>query len=303
METFYLDPIEDVHLRCRIWKPEKPPRAVVQIIHGVAEHLDRYAEFADYLTDHGFLVVGADHPGHGSTETKDNTIGYLTGGWQGTVDCIHVLRQYAGDLYPNIPYFVFGHSMGSFLLRTYLFDHRCSIHGAILSGTGWQPSALLTAGRMVCKLEEGRIGLNQVSNLLNHLMFGGYNKKFAPNRTSHDWLSTDHTVVDRYVKDPLCGFPVTVQLCREMFFGLSQIQKRANLARMNTSVPVLFAAGTEDPVGNMGKGVLQTVHAFQTCKMEDITVNLYPNMRHEILNEVGKISVFDDIIGWISAKI
>lgn len=303
MQTFYLDPIDGVHLRCRMWRPEGAPSAIVQIIHGVAEHIDRYDEFAQFLNAHGFLVVGEDHPGHGFSETTDGIQGYLTGGWNGTVDCIHALHRHIETMYPGTPYFMLGHSMGSFLLRSYLFDGRCHIRGAVLSGTGWQPGALLAAGRAVCTIEARRLGQQGVSSILNTLMFGGYNKKFSPNRTSHDWLCSDEAVVDRYVDDPCCGFPVTVQLCREMFFGLSQIQNMTNLRKMNTSVPVLFAAGTDDPVGNMGKGVLQTAHAFQKCRMQDVTANLYPAMRHEILNEKSKIKVFNDIYHWISSKI
>lgn len=303
MQSFYLDPIEGVHMHCRMWKPEEEPRAVVQIIHGVAEHIDRYDAFARFLTAKGMLVVGEDHPGHGATVTSDGIQGYMTGGWSGTVNCVHALRLHIGAQYPDIPYFMLGHSMGSFLLRTYLFDIRCKIHGAILSGTGWQPAALLAAGQAVCSFEERRVGQRSVSNLLNTLMFGSYNKKFSPNRTTHDWLCTDHAVVDRYVEDPRCGFPATVQLCKEMFSGLSQIQNMDNLKRMDRSIPVLFAAGTDDPVGNMGKGVLQTVRAFQKCCVQDVDVNLHPEMRHEILNEKGKITVFNDISNWIFTKI
>ena len=303
MQTFYLDPIDGVHLRCRIWKPEGTPRAIVQIIHGVAEHIDRYDSFAQFLNTQGILVVGEDHPGHGFTETIDGIQGYLTGGWKGTVDCIHALHRHIETIYPDIPYFMLGHSMGSFLLRSYLFDSRCRIRGAVLSGTGWQPDALLAAGQAVCAIEARRLGRQGVSDILNTLMFGGYNKKFSPNRTSHDWLSSDETVVDRYIEDPRCGFPVTVQLCQEMFFGLAQIQSASNLRHMNPTIPILFAAGTGDPVGNMGKGVLQTVRAFQKCRMRDVSAKLYPEMRHEILNERAKITVFNDIYHWISSKI
>ena len=303
MQTFFLNPISGVKLHCCAWEPLNSPRAIVQIIHGVAEHISRYREFAEYLTQQGILVVGEDHPGHGYTETTDDVTGYLTGGWNGTIDCVHALCEHTREQHPGIPYFMLGHSMGSFLLRSYLFDSRCSIDGAILSGTGWLPRMLLRTGCAVCHMEKTRIGDKCVSNLLNTMMFGGYNNGIKQRRTTHDWLTTDETVVDNYIADPLCGFPVTVQLCREMFTGMVQNQNTANLRQMDKSIPVLFAAGTDDPVGNMGKGVLRTVRAFQSCSVQDVTVNLYPGMRHEILNEKSKITVFSDILNWIFCRI
>lgn len=288
----------NVTLHTCIWEPEGAPKGVVQIIHGVAEYIVRYDTFASFLTAQGYLVVGEDHPGHGQT-AKNGNLGYLDGGWMGTVSGIHRVYETIREMYPSIPYYMLGHSMGSFLLRTYLFTYHTPIAGAIISGTGWLPGFILPLGLAVCKEESLRLGETANSPLLENMMFGGYNKKFAPNRTTHDWLSTDPEIVDAYVADPLCGFPTTIQLCREMMKGLRMIQKQDNLARMRKDLPVYFFAGQEDPVGDMGSGVMKCVNAFKNSGMKYVDWKLYPGMRHEALNEIGKEQVYQDLITWL----
>ena len=290
-----------VILNCCIWEPDKQPKGIVQIIHGVAEYAQRYDHFASFLTEHGFLVVAEDHPGHGETVTPDN-LGYLTGGWMNAVNGVHKLYETIHHDYPDLPYYMLGHSMGSFLLRTYLFTYHSSISGAVISGTGWQPAIILPLGRLICKEEAARLGDASFSQLLNTMMFGGYNKKFSPQRTIFDWLSTDNAVVDKYIEDSLCGFPISIQLCTEMMKGLSMIQKNENLSRMQKELPIYFFSGEEDPVGDMGAGVHKTITAFQDAGMKDVSYKLYPGMRHEALNEIGKEQVYQDVLQWLECR-
>lgn len=298
MRTMRIDTDNQLCLHTCIWEPQNPPIGIVQIIHGVAEHTARYDDFASFLTMQGYLVVGEDHPGHGQTADGEK-LGYLKGGWMGTVSGIHRVYERIHELYPSVPYYMLGHSMGSFLLRTYLFTHHTPLAGAIISGTGWLPGFILPLGLAVCKEEAMRLGEAMSSPLLETMMFGGYNKKFAPNRTTHDWLSTDASVVDAYIADPLCGFPTTIQLCREMLQGLRMIQNTNNLNRMQKDLPVHFFAGQDDPVGDMGKGVLKCANAFEDVGMKHVTKKLYSGMRHEALNEVGKEQVYDDLLNWL----
>ena len=298
MDHFVIPIDYSVSLNCYIWKPDTAPKGIVQIIHGVAEYVARYDSFAHWMNSHGYIVVGEDHPGHGRTAGRSG-LGYMDGGWMNTVSGVHRLYEKIHREYPELPYYMLGHSMGSFLLRTYLFTYHTPLHGAIISGTGWQPAVILPIGLSVCKEEAIRLGERSVSSLMESMMFGGYNKAFAPNRTTHDWLSTDNAVVDQYIADPLSGFPTTIQLDTQMLKGIQMIQNKQNLSRMQKDLPVYFFSGEQDPVGNMGKGVLKCVKAFQDAGMKNVSYKLYPNVRHEALNEIGKEQVYEDIRSWL----
>ena len=299
MRNLYLRSAGGGLVFCRIWEPEGTPRAILQIIHGIAEHSARYDHFARWLNRHGILVAANDHMGHGKSIGEGDVQGYFNGGWRAAVSDVRRLQLLLQSRYPDVPIFLLGHSMGSFMARTLLYACPDSgIRGAIISGTGWLPAPVLKAGQAFCAAEAKRVGETGTSKALDQLMFGGYNKKFAPNRTSCDWLTTVDEEVDRYVADPLCGFPATVGLSWEMLKGIEQIQKKSNLNKMNKQLPVWFFAGDEDPVGDMGKGVLKAVDAFQKAGLEEVYVTLYPG-RHEMLNEAVRDEVYDDILDWM----
>jgi len=289
-------------IHCCKWLPHGEPRGIIQIVHGISEYIARYDDFASYLADAGYIVVGEDHPGHGKSVPEDGAFGYLTGGWMGTVKLIHRLYLKTSTEHPGLPYIMLGHSMGSFLVRTYLFTYHDPLAGAILSGTGWQPDAILPVGVLLCREEAARLGETKNSPLIQNIVFGSYNKSFAPNRTPYDWISTDSDVVDRYAADPFCTWLPSVQLCREMMQGIQMIQKRSNLSRMKKDLPVYFFAGQLDPVGNMGNGVLKCVQAFKNAGMKNVLVELYPGMRHECHNENGKEKVYEDVVRWVNEQ-
>ena len=278
------------------WEPEGEPIAVVQIIHGIAEHMLRYDEFARFLNAQGVLVVAEDHMGHGKSE---GTRLYFSGGWETAAEDCYTLLKMTHAEFPELPYFLFGHSMGSFLTRTVLIRHpEAPLAGAVICGTGWQPGAVLAAGRTLCALEKLRVGDTGHSKLLTNLMFGAYNKKFKPNRTANDWICTDPAVVDRYTADPLCGGDATVGLSRELLRGLGFIQKRSNLEKMNKALPVFFIAGHADPVGAMGKGVEKAAARFRAVGVQDVALHLYDG-RHEILNEPNRTAAYGDVWNFV----
>lgn len=299
MESMYLQSAGSGRIYCRVWEPEGTPRAMVQIVHGIAEHVERYDEFARFLTGHGILVAADDHMGHGKSIGEGDTQGFFTGGWEAAVADSRQLQEKMMEAYPDVPCFLLGHSMGSFMARTMLFRYpESGIRGAIISGTGWQPALMLKAGLALCRHEEKKHGEKNTSDALNKIVFGGYNKKFKPNRTPYDWICSDEAVVDRYAADPLCGFDATIGLARDMLTGIGLIQDKSNLAKMKKDLPVWFFAGDQDPVGNMGKGVRQAAEAFREAGMENVTVTLYEG-RHEMLNEKNRTRVFADVLAWV----
>ena len=289
------------------WEPEGGSvRAVLQICHGVAEHIARYDAFARYLNGLGIAVVGHDHLGHGLSLPEGDTPVYFGAGntWNTVVDDIYVLHQRIRLWYPDVPLCIMGHSMGSFLTRTYLIRYPGTVKAAIIMGTGWQPKAVIAGGMAVAKAVGAVVGENGTSDLVTNLAFGAYNKLFAPNRTSCDWLSADEGNVDAYMADPLCGADATVGLFRQMLSGIRFNQKLSNLRQMDPRIPVLFVAGEKDPVGDCGNGVRRTYQEFRRAGVQDCTLKLYPGLRHEILNEKAQQQqIFEDIGQWLTSKL
>ena len=281
-------------------------RAVLQICHGVAEHIARYDAFARYLNGLGIAVVGHDHLGHGLSLPEGGTPVYFGAGntWNTVVDDIYVLHQRIRLWYPDVPLCIMGHSMGSFLTRTYLIRYPGTVKAAVIMGTGWQPKAVIAGGMAVAKAVGAVVGENGTSDLVTNLAFGAYNKLFAPNRTSCDWLSADEGNVDAYMADPLCGADATVGLFRQMLSGIRFNQKLSNLRQMDPRIPVLFVAGEKDPVGDCGNGVRRTYQEFRRAGVQDCTLKLYPGLRHEILNEKAQQQqIFEDIGQWLTSKL
>ena len=286
---------------CR-WEPEQPPAAIIQIIHGIAEYVERYDDFARYLNRLGFLVVAEDHMGHGKSINGEGIQGYFHGGWFTAVEDSYRLLQDTRKEFPNLPYVLFGHSMGSFMTRTILEKYPDSgISAAVICGTGWQPKAVLNTGIGVCRMVCKQQGEKKPSKILEKLVFSNYNKKVEHPRTPYDWLTRDSGIVDRYLADPFCGFTPTGGLMRELLTGIRYEQE--NLSVMKKDLPVLFIAGGDDPVGNYGKGVLRSAEAFRKAGMLDVSCKIYPLGRHEILNEINWEEVYQDISSWLNGKL
>lgn len=287
------------------WLPEEPVRAVLQISHGVAEHILRYEPFADYLTARGFAVAGHDHLGHGDSVVPGAARLYFgpRGSWKWVVDDLYTRRNLAGKRFPGVPCFLLGHSMGSFLARTYLIRYPGTVDGAILMGTGQMTPALIAGGRALTAVERRKAGEEHASPIVDRLAFGSYNKHFAPNRTGFDWLSLSPENVDAYLSDALCGGSVSTGLFQELLSGLAFISKPENLKRMNANTPVLFVSGAMDPVGGCGKGVRRALRSFERAGARDVSIRLYPELRHEILNEECREEIFEDLYQWLCSKL
>lgn len=281
--------------------PDAPPRAVIQIVHGMSEYILRYDEFARFLTGRGFAVIGHDHLGHGRTAFGREEYGFLghQGGWDYLTQDVHTLRELTGAQFPGLPFFMLGHSMGSFLARSYLIRWPGSLSGCILSGTGQPGAALVTLGKTLAEFFIRTRGANTVSKLLARLSIGAYNKHFRPNRTGVDWISRDSAVVDAYVADPLCRFVPTVGMYRDMMEGLQFIHDRDNLSKMDPDTPVHFFSGDHDPVGDMGDGVRRIFESFRSAGVKDLSIKLYPDGRHEMLNELCRDGVYRDVLDWL----
>lgn len=303
-EDIYFDSCGAGRIHAAVWFGDEKPKAVVQIVHGIAEHVLRYEEYAEYLVEHGFAVVAEDHMGHGMSVSEKTPLGYFDGGWFAAVDDAMKLMQLARQRFGDVPYFLFGHSMGSFMARTILAKYTDSgISGCVICGTGWQSEALLAvsipAAKLICK----RDGEKNPSALLKSLAFGSYNKRVEHLRTENDWLTRDDRTVDAYNADPLCGFTASAGLMRDMLSGISYIQTKDALAGMNKQTPCFFIAGGDDPVGEYGKGVRKAVDAFKKAGMESVSVRIYPLCRHEILNEINREEVYEDVLEWMEKLI
>ena len=301
LHTFSFPSSDGIHsIQVQEWRPEGRPRAVVQIVHGVAEHVGRYDQAARFLASHGFLVCGGDHLGHGRT-VSDGQYGYFApkGGWDLVVRDVRRLRELEGEQYPGLPYFLLGHSMGSFLTRTYLIRWPGTVDGAILSGTGQEPAPLVAFGRAASGALCALRGPSYVSALIYQLSLGAYNRKFRPNRTTGDWLSRDPVMVDEGLRDPLCSFRPTVSMFRDMMTGLQFIGQERNVKKMDPSTPVYFFSGEQDPVGSMGKGVKKVAGLFRRAGCRDVTVKLYSGGRHEMLHETNRQEVLADLLSWL----
>ena len=289
------------------WLPQKkkPIKGVVQIAHGMAEHSKRYARFAKALINQGFAVYANDHRGHGQTAGSLENVGYFADkdGWNLVVEDMRKLTQLIKKNHPDIPVFLFGHSMGSFLSRHYIFLYANEIKGVILSGTGGDPGLLGKIGYLVAKRESKKNGKKFRSPRLKDLSFGKFNKAFKPNRTEFDWLSRDDAEVDKYVDDPYCGGDFTAGFYEDLLSGLATINDSKNTQNVPQDLPIYLFSGEKDPVGNKTKGVQQVFKAYQKAGIKDVSCKFYPDGRHEMLNETNREEVFGDVVDWLNSHI
>lgn len=291
----------------RVWAPDGKMRAVVQIVHGMAEHIERYDAFANFLNTQGILVVGADTASHGESFREGGVRGYFgeNDGWTNLVKDINSIQRHIKQAYctgenEGIPYILFGHSMGSFLARTYASRYGEKMDGFVFCGTAGKNPAV-SIGRMLAKNEVKKNGAKTPSASIDKLAFGSYNNKISPNRTKFDWLSTDETEVDKYIASELCGYLFTAAGYRDMFDGLVEVQHK-DWANKVAYKPILLIAGDMDPVGAYGKGVLGVAEKLRTAG-HDVKDILYRGARHEILNDFCREQVYFDVLAFINGII
>lgn len=304
-DFYYPSSDGETQIHAVTWTPTVKPVAVLQIVHGMVEFIERYDEFAEYLASNGIVVVGNDHLGHGQSVANEDRYGFfkLENGNEALLTDINALRLNTAENYPNLPYFILGHSMGSFLTRQYLARYGEGLAGAIIMGTGSQPTVMLNVGKWLSSLIASFKGWNYRSKFIDNLAFGAYNKRFEPSRTSRDWLTKDTDIVDSYIANPQCTFMFTVNGYYNLFYSIKDCQNKKNIDRIPKNLPVFFVAGKDDPVGNFGKGVVKACDGFKKAGISDVALKLYKDDRHEILNETDRETVFDDILKWIQSKI
>lgn len=287
------------------WVPEGKALCILQIVHGMAEYIERYEELAQFLGEKGILVTGDDHLGHGKSVPEDGIYGYFCEQDPATVVVrdVHRLKKMTQEDYPGVPYVILGHSMGSFILRNYLFRYGTGIEGAIICGTGSKPQALVKLSQAIAAVQGVFLGDAHVAKLIDKLAFGSYNKRITDPKTPFDWLCRDEKIVDAYMKDDLCGFTFTVNGFKTLFQLLNRLNQKDNLAKMPKELPVHFIAGDMDPVGDYGEGVKKAYENFVQTGMERVSIKLYPGGRHELLNETNKMQVYGEIYTWIMERV
>ena len=283
------------------WKPDKEVKAVLQLCHGMVEYIERYDEFAQFLCDKGYYVVGNDHLGHGKSVQAKSEYGFFNEKYGNVcvLGDIHTLRQRTAKKYPDVPYFMLGHSMGSSLLRQYIEMYGNGLAGVVLMGTVEDHSkAALLFGKRLCRIMAAFRGWHYQSKLVDDLAIGGYNKKFKPARTQADWITSDYERLEKYATDPLCTFRFTVNAYYNMFLGMINMQRKESVYMIPKGLPVLFVSGAEDPVGGFGKGVRKIYEKYRAAGIQDVALRLYTGDRHEILNETDRQQVYEDLLGW-----
>ena len=284
------------------WIPEGQPVAILQIIHGMQEYIDRYDEFANFLAERGILVIGNDHLGHGGSVGERGTLGYFCKNDPATVLVrdAHRLKKMTQEDYPGVPCFILGHSFGSFVAREYITRYGTGIKGAIIQGTAYMPSGTVKSLGGLVNFLQVVMGEKYRSTMVNNMAFKGYLKKIPNPRTQQDWLSHNEASVDKYVADPACNFVFTLNGFKTMAELLKRIQDTDKMEDIPKDLPILITAGKEDPVGNYGEGPEKLYNIYKNdLQIKNVELKLYDGMRHELQQEIGREQVFADQYEWI----
>lgn len=285
------------------WTPETPPKAVLQLSHGMCEYVERYEPLAEYLCSHGIAFAGHDHPGHGHSAPSPEELGFIdeNNGAALLVADLKRMNLLLQKNFPDIPIFLLGHSMGSFVARLYLSYYAAGLCGAVICGTsGGNPGAkagILTANEII-----RRKGSRCRSELLNKMAFGSYNRTFIGS-SPYEWLSADREIVARYEKDPFCNFTFTAAGFRDLFTLLTRVSAPEWAGSLPKELPLLLIAGGRDPVGDYGKGVRKVAERLIGAGLNDVSLHIYPEGRHEIFNELNRQEVFDDLLSWLESRL
>ena len=283
-----------------LWLPQGKAKAVVQLIHGMCEYAERYAPFAQFLNEHGYIVCADDHLGHGKTAKTEADLGYFNDqrDYNIVVEDIHELKLTVQKQTGELPWLVLGHSMGSFFCRKYISVYGDEFVGAVIMGTGFKSSLTLNTALSAVKASARSHGWRYRSNTIKKLAFGSYNKKFRPARTGNDWLSKNPQNVDDYENDPLCGFDFTNNGYFILFSIIKQACSKPVINAVPKNLPVYFVAGALDPVGDYGKGVIRAANKFHKAGVKNVSLTLYEDSRHEILNDDCKQQVQNDLLAF-----
>ncbi|EGT4968537.1 TPA: lysophospholipase [Clostridioides difficile] len=288
------------------WEDEniKKPKAVIQIAHGMAETAQRYETFAKVLTKNGYIVYINDHRGHGKTAKIIENVGHLAEkeGFRCLVEDMYTLTNIIKKENEDLPIYLFGHSMGSFASQRYIMDYSNNLSGLILCGSNGKQGIILNLAHLIINREIKKYGRRSKSNKINNLIFGGEIIR-RNEKTKFDWLSRDKEQVEKYINDPFCGVVCSCGFFYDLVQGLKEIEDKENLKKVPLDIPIYIISGDKDPIGKNGKGVLRLRDRYIKLGVKDVTCKLYKDGRHELLNEINKEEVFEDIICWLNNKI
>ena len=288
------------------WIPEGQPVALLQIIHGMQEYIDRYDEFARYLAERGILVMGNDHLGHGKSVTGNGTYGFFCKDDPATVLVrdAHRLKKTVQEEYPGVPVFILGHSFGSFVAREYITRYGTGIQGAIIQGTAFMPTGTINSLTSLVNFMQVIMGTKYRSTMINNMAFKGYLKKIPNPRTKFDWLSHNEESIDKYIADPADNFVFTLNGFGTMAELLKRVQDKDKMEDIPKKLPILITAGKEDPVGDYGEAPMKLYDIYKKqLQLENVELKLYDGMRHELQQEIGREQVFADQYEWLKKVI
>ena len=292
-------------LHGKIWMPEGKPRMVLQISHGMTEHIGRYEKLAEVLTEQGIAAAGFDLRGHGRNAGDPSCASFGEGGWEASVRDMHLFYQETERRFPDIPHFMMGFSLGSFLLRDYLSLYHDNTAGAVIMGTGDQPGVVLTVLMQVIKKEIKAHGFNSSTPLVDKMSFENYNQKFAPNKTPFDWLCADEEQLAAYSEDPLCRKHISAGLFYQLLDAMRRTGKRSTYEKWNKTLPILMLSGQKDPVGDFGKGIQRVKKSMDQAGLKDVEVHFFPNARHDLLHEEQSRdarAAMDILVKWMEER-
>ncbi len=298
---YYLSSDGKTEIHAVKWLPKHEVKAVLQISHGMLEHIERYDDFALFMAERGVLVVGNDHLGHGSSVSDEVYRGYFgEDGNKYLIEDMKNLMNIIKDEY-SVPYFILGHSMGSFLVRQFITLYGGQLSGAVIVGTGQQPKLLVCSGIAISRMIAVFKGWNYRSAFVNYLAVGSNNNMFKPARTEFDWLTRDTEMVDAYISDKRIRFIFTLNAFYHMFRGMHRMNEQEKINSIPKELPMIFLSGEKDPVGNSGKGVYKAFDIYRHVGISNITMKLYKEDRHEILNELDRKQIYLEISDWIES--
>lgn len=286
-----------------IYSPKKPTKAVVQISHGMNEYIERYENFIEFLCSNGIAVIGNDHLGHGDTVFDKDDYGYFSSenGWIYLVKDLYTITKIAKEQFPDTPIFLLGHSMGSLIVRTYLTKYTDQIKGAILLGTT-APNKFTDAGIILAKYLCKHKGDKYRPNYLQRILLEIGNIKIKAKRTDFDWVSSDPNAISSFLKCEKCNFIFTCRAYLDILYLQSYVCQKSWVSKIPHDIPFLILSGTDDPVGNYGKGPKALFNTLVMANIQDVSLKLYQGKRHELLNETEKQKIYDDILLWIKEK-
>ncbi len=287
-----------------IWLPDGEVKAVLQVAHGMTEHMGRFEAFAESLLPRGIAVAGFDLRGHGKNPGNADVASFGEGGWAASIEDMHLYFALLEQRFSGAPHYMLGFSLGSFLLREYLSKYPAGVAGAIIMGTGHQPVWLLSMMMGIVNGQIKKAGFDSTTDLVRQLSFGAYNQKFKPNRTAADWLCADRAELDKYLADSLVRKDISAGLFRDLLASMKRTGSATEYDNWDKSMPILLISGQDDPVGNAGKGVQAIYQRMQKSGIQHVMMKLYPGARHDLLHEEthGASEAKECIAQWIESQ-